>query len=639
MAGKRYSGPALVVVSLLAALVGKTAANRFYSAVIFDSLSTPNEVVVYGSGIPGHKWRTFLANETCSGDAIGTFQNIHTLEVTGVAVYRCVFDGSLETKALSATIQSVRCEHPPAEERARLYNKPLTLRWNDQVIDTEAVYRTPIEPPQTAPGEPKQHHICASLILQTKADFLNEWLRFHTQIGLDHTFVYDERSTDSLQETVAHLSNGYSLEYIPWHHESSQPAMMTDASLRAQGICEWLLLTDIDEFVMLYTSRAQGSMDTWLAQFEAPGSKVGGLELKSYTFTPGDHGPIVRKPDGGVIKNYICRRTFLGAPGKTIARVDALHPARISNVHSHGYRDGFHKASVGPRDVPLFHYKFQAWEVFMTKNKARASPTGKLFVFDSLDPNKPDQSYLTDIVWCNENNTDCYDRQFCENSYRLAYTPCPSENPSDIKEVLLLTTAGFGTGVDHMVEVIRALLPHEQQDEITADWTMAFRKKGSGPSPRRFRRIVQHVRHPLAAIAAAAQISEAEWDFIVQATPEVDRTAPTLVRALRHWVSWNNLIELFADWRYLVEEVHPAEMCHGALANLIKCSHEAHVDTHPHHPKNRVIPSSPDTPTVDWSELMLVDPDTSKLAIELAIRYGYKVPAEYLPSASENEAQ
>ena len=267
----------------------------------------------------------------------------------------------------------------------------------------------------------------------------------------------------------------------------------------------------------------------------------------------------------------------------------------------------------------------------MTKNKARASPTGKLFVFDSLDPDKPDQSYLTDIVWCNENNTDCYDRQFCENSYHIAHTPCPGEAGVEVKEVLLVTTAGIGTGMDHMTEVIRTLLPHEQQHEIVADWKLAFRKFGSGPAEHRFRRIVQHVRHPLAAIAAACQLSEDEWSLIAEATPEVDLTAPILARALQHWVAWNNLIELFADWRYLVEEVHSAEMCQGALNNLIKCSHSTHTPSPSKHKNPRVFSTHPDAPSVDWSELFLIDPDTAKLAAELAARYGYSVPSEYLP--------
>lgn len=67
------------------------------------------------------------------------------------------------------------------------------------------------------------------------------------------------------------------------------------------------------------------------------------------------------------------------------------------------------------------------------------------------------------------------------------------------------------------------------------------------------------------------------WNFIAKHTPTVPGLAsivPPLRRALIHWVTWNRMIEEFADFRYRMEG--PVHLC----GRLPMCLEYLRCETH-----------------------------------------------------------
>lgn len=74
-----------------------------------------------------------------------------------------------------------------------------------------------------------------------------------------------------------------------------------------------------------------------------------------------------------------------------------------------------------------------------------------------------------------------------------------------------------------------------------------------------FGKIIHQVRHPLKVIASSTTLFDLSIDHIKKyvAIPEetVHKDQPIKL-CMRSWISWNQLIEEKADWRFRLEELH-----------------------------------------------------------------------------------
>lgn len=112
----------------------------------------------------------------------------------------------------------------------------------------------------TAPTpNPDRHGLAIVAILRNEADYLHDWLTFHTLAGAREIILYDNGSTDNTLK-IARNFTGLKVTILPWILSaiSHKPAVVLPQQIMAycHAVCtfganfRWLAFIDIDEFIV-----------------------------------------------------------------------------------------------------------------------------------------------------------------------------------------------------------------------------------------------------------------------------------------------------------------------------------------------------------------------------------------------------
>jgi hypothetical protein len=93
-----------------------------------------------------------------------------------------------------------------------------------------------------------KHYLSLCAILKNEATYLEEWLRFYRQIGVEHFFLFDNGSTDGTIDLLARWRKaGWATTYQT--HDSAAQVGIYRHCLNAHAKdSHWIIFVDIDEF-------------------------------------------------------------------------------------------------------------------------------------------------------------------------------------------------------------------------------------------------------------------------------------------------------------------------------------------------------------------------------------------------------
>lgn len=565
--------------------------------LVFYAYSTPFDIVVFAKNI--HRVG-FAANINVGPRCPSRqWKNIsHSKD----SDYTCLFTPTTNnvniiiTPISSITHQIFRCPHPHHHDIPNLIGAQITIRAHGHITPSTASYSgipyearpianpalpTPLQPPFHTPPT---FQLCACLIMWYRAEFLLEWIYYHTKLhNLQKIFIYDNGSDiDYLQDYVKILSSIIPVEIIAWPHAKSQLAFAGHCVLQAERQCDWVSFTDVDEFI-----HTKSGIPITQSLAALP-PNVGGIQLKMLAMGPDNASTAIHKPLGGVIRNYKCK--YQATNMKSIVRPRAIHFSLYNVVHLFCYAPGYIKRRYpSSADLLIYHYKTQAWDIHKRKYMRRASPGSKRFVMPKNN-SIPPQTWFQDINNCKSTDLALFTNLKCS----LSSHNC---NPQTTNHKILITApAGPGTGITWT----KIALNHHP--EFTVDWTVGLRPQGQ------YSAIFCQLETPLVAINALSQMPDSQWKIIANTTASFDFTKYTspLHRALHFWIIRTQLLTIIADWVYKWESVSLTEIC--AKANISTCIH---------HSKSSSVPS------LSWHHLTDIDPNASIIARNIATEYGY----------------
>jgi len=209
--------------------------------------------------------------------------------------------------------------------------------------------------PRIAPPEPA-HFLSICTIFKNEAGYLREWIEFHRLVGVDHFYLYENRSEDDFAPVLAPYVEQGIVTLHAWPLEPGQNPAYTHCLTEHGAESEWIAFMDADEFFYA----PGGDLRAALAEFDLP--HVGGVAVNYVNYgTSGHRTP----PDGLVTESYVRRAGHetaldlpagLKAPGLDPTDLRNYHPlnARVSTVVRRGralrfeiphypvYRPGFH---------------------------------------------------------------------------------------------------------------------------------------------------------------------------------------------------------------------------------------------------------------------------------------------------------
>jgi hypothetical protein len=136
-------------------------------------------------------------------------------------------------------------------------------------------------------------------IYWNEGPYLREWIEFHRLVGIEHFFLYNNRSTDNHREVLAPFVEEGFVEVRDWDVFPGQLEAYADCLERHRWDSQWIAFIDIDEFLFSPLGRPVPEIVGEFEEHPAVGA---------HWCTFGNSGHET-KPPGLVIENYLMRST------------------------------------------------------------------------------------------------------------------------------------------------------------------------------------------------------------------------------------------------------------------------------------------------------------------------------------------
>ncbi|CAK8536895.1 unnamed protein product [Lathyrus sativus] len=346
-------------------------------------------------------WDRVAYEAMLDGDTVVVFVkglNLRPHKISDPTNFRCHFglrsfhkDGVgasflLSTRAVSVAQEIVRCDLPQS-----IINKPDKARGVRVTVSNlsgnlrRRQVRTLL--PSVArigsgsvrkSGE--KHELCVCTMVWNQASALREWIMYHSWLGVERWFIYDNNSDDDIENVVNDLdSKGFNVSRKVWPWIKTQEAGFSHCALRAREDCKWVGFFDVDEFFYFpnefrrpnelgesstSTSGVPGekSLRSMVANFSSSTS-IAEIRTACHSFGPSG---LTSHPKQGVTIGYTCR---LQSPErhKSIVRPDLLDASLLNVVHHFQLKEGYESYNMPEHSVIVNHYKYQVWESFKAK--------------------------------------------------------------------------------------------------------------------------------------------------------------------------------------------------------------------------------------------------------------------------------
>ena len=171
---------------------------------------------------------------------------------------------------------------------------------------------------RAALARPFRHYLTACAIFRNEAPYLEEWLVFHLGVGVEHFYLYENRSIDDFRNVLAPFIERGQVTLIDWPKAQGQKAAYLDCLGFAAAQTRWITFLDLDEFLF---SPGQRDIRPILEKYR----DLPSLQIKRATFGSSGHKT---KPPGGVLESYTWRAAELRGP-KSVA-----NPRLIRMIHN-----------------------------------------------------------------------------------------------------------------------------------------------------------------------------------------------------------------------------------------------------------------------------------------------------------------
>ena len=217
-----------------------------------------------------------------------------------------------------------------------------------------------------------RYEICAMTQMKQYPHLLSPWVDYHRRIGIDMFYIIDNHAPVDLK-TLFEGREDVSVFY--WPQWKSQEVSWSYMLLQLRDKCEWLILFDADEYIMVGIGKnGREAHKKPLKAFVNKIRKTGVAQSRMYYLLMTESGN-VRIPKVAPPEAYIHRASVSEYQSKSIARLDdswsysAIHfqvqPGFSATYYSGGGWE--HPPIAITDDVTLVHYKSRSLEEFLIK--------------------------------------------------------------------------------------------------------------------------------------------------------------------------------------------------------------------------------------------------------------------------------
>ncbi|XP_026422145.1 glycosyltransferase family 92 protein RCOM_0530710-like [Papaver somniferum] len=352
-----------------------------WESVVYEAVLDGETAVVFVKGLGLRPGRTsdanqFVCNFNWGNSEVSDKYSVRTRAITaGQEVIRCALPFKLHQspgKANGVRISIGVISHHP-HSRASIRGE------NNHVHFLPSVARISQSKTEVEKKEEEKYELCVCTMVRNQASSMREWIKYHSWLGVERWFIYDNNSDDGIEELIDELNQeNHNIRRQVWPWIKTQEAGFSHCALQAQKECKWVSFMDVDEFFYFPLPSARHPSDLGLpgrnslrnlvANFSSS-STIGEIRTACHSFGPSG---LTEIPKQGVTTGYTCR---LQSPErhKSIVRPEVLDDSLINVVHHFHLKTGHRYLNLPMSTAMINHYKYQVWESFRAKFSRRVA--------------------------------------------------------------------------------------------------------------------------------------------------------------------------------------------------------------------------------------------------------------------------
>lgn len=112
----------------------------------------------------------------------------------------------------------------------------------------------------------KKYAVSICAIFKNESDFLSEWINFHSMLGVEHFYLYNNNSTDGYMEVLKPFVESGVVTLVDWPYDQAQIRAYKDFYDRFREETQWVLFLDIDEFVC---PKFENDILSWIKRYDS----------------------------------------------------------------------------------------------------------------------------------------------------------------------------------------------------------------------------------------------------------------------------------------------------------------------------------------------------------------------------------
>lgn len=96
----------------------------------------------------------------------------------------------------------------------------------------------------------KEYKVSVCSIFKDEGTYLKEWIEYHIIVGVEHFYLYNNKSSDNYLKILNPYINKGLVTLIDWPKPQSQMEAFSDCAERFSSQTKWIAYIDLDEFIV-----------------------------------------------------------------------------------------------------------------------------------------------------------------------------------------------------------------------------------------------------------------------------------------------------------------------------------------------------------------------------------------------------
>lgn len=246
-----------------------------------------------------------------------------------------------------------------------------------------------------------KYYLCATLLIRDEGEYLQEWLAWHLQQGIEHFYIYDDSRETPIFNFLGEFSSYCTVRDATRYRYHLQLESYVDAIRRFGKETEWMAFIDTDEFL-----RATGNkpLPELLAEFPDAAAVL------AQWIVYNANGNLTKTP--GLVRERFTQPVpwpFVGQmpDWKSIVRPEyvismaAHHPSRLKDgtvmVDTNGTQREYDFSNLPGDKLVVDHYytkSYEEWLDRLPKGSCDPFSSRKMEWFETLNPGLLDSAGL-----------------------------------------------------------------------------------------------------------------------------------------------------------------------------------------------------------------------------------------------------